>query len=182
MNSSCGRTPEERLRVPVGGYNTQVPLSLPDTKQHLQPHIIIGHSPKRLVAVCCVWKRSTVLRCRSRHIILFVLAETQKSRQEALRSQFLSDSLSLSLFFLSPIIHPRVLNSLLLLGSLPFCKKLAWLGAHSVGERTHCKLKQHKWRSWVTDGWLTDARRSRVDWCSCVAPKSPPLVSLSSPA
>lgn len=35
------------------GDNTQVPLSPPDTKQHSQPRIIIGHSPKRLVAVCC---------------------------------------------------------------------------------------------------------------------------------
>lgn len=40
------------------GYNTWVPLSLPDTKQHslLLCSIIGGHSPKWLVTVVVLWK------------------------------------------------------------------------------------------------------------------------------
>lgn len=83
--------------VILWGYNTQVPLSLPDTKQQLQPHIIIGHSPERLVAVCCGKGQRS---CDADPGTLSSLCSLRhKVQAGGTAISILSDSLSLFFFF-----------------------------------------------------------------------------------
>lgn len=104
------------------------------------PHTIIGHSPKRLVTVYCGKVNGPAMRIAVHYP--HCARWDMKSRQEALRSQFYQTVTRSDYIPMCPQ-YPAVVWI--------FCNRVHW--AHSVGERTHCKLKQQNDR--VSDWWLT---------------------------